>query len=388
MSEFWEKLQGTTLDGRFRLEKLVQAAKDQAEYVSGDATVTVMEAGSDSDEQLGAMKDACQLQHPNLLRLLGAGRTTQDGLDLLYLAAEKPERTLEEVKLLSPDQRRLLERSITFALAYLHQKGLAYNNLVPATVVEARGSWKLADYGSMTPLTPERERVDQAAMAALLASPNLQEAPVLMAPAPEPPDRPKFNPRLLPNLALGGAVVATLMLAVWASSRPSSQPKEPPRLAATQAVSSERPSPIPNAPATKPVVSTPPVKTAKVAPPSPVPASTHATPPATSVPQQSKPAGGSSETGKASFFSPDMNGHQTASGERVNSEDFTAAHRSQPLGSKLRVTNVKNGKSVIVRVNDRGAFGRGQSLIVSPRVARELGFLDAGSATVHVEPVR
>ncbi|HWV42774.1 septal ring lytic transglycosylase RlpA family protein [Pseudorhodoplanes sp.] len=73
-------------------------------------------------------------------------------------------------------------------------------------------------------------------------------------------------------------------------------------------------------------------------------------------------------------------GRKTANGERMNPSAMTAAHRTLPFGSHVRVTNKKNGRSVTVRINDRGPFVRGRVIDLSPAAARALGF--AGLAPV------
>jgi rare lipoprotein A len=79
----------------------------------------------------------------------------------------------------------------------------------------------------------------------------------------------------------------------------------------------------------------------------------------------------------------------TASGERFNPSAFTAAHRTLPLGTHVRVTNTKNGRSVEVRINDRGPFGHRDRIIdLSKAAARELHMLDAGVVPVTVEVLR
>ena len=85
------------------------------------------------------------------------------------------------------------------------------------------------------------------------------------------------------------------------------------------------------------------------------------------------------QCGKASWYAL---GSRTASGERMNPSAMTAAHRSLPFGTKVRVTNKRNGKSVVVRINDRGPFIRGRVLDVSKGAANELGFVNAGHAPV------
>lgn len=78
---------------------------------------------------------------------------------------------------------------------------------------------------------------------------------------------------------------------------------------------------------------------------------------------------------------------RTASGERMNPEAMTAAHRTLPLGTRLKVVNKRNGKSVIVRINDRGPFVKGRVLDLSKGAARHLGFVKAGHAKVCFAPV-
>jgi rare lipoprotein A len=73
---------------------------------------------------------------------------------------------------------------------------------------------------------------------------------------------------------------------------------------------------------------------------------------------------------------------RTASGERMNPRAMTAAHRSLPLGTHVRVTNKRNGRAVVVRINDRGPFVRGRILDLSRAAARALGFVGAGHAAV------
>ncbi len=73
---------------------------------------------------------------------------------------------------------------------------------------------------------------------------------------------------------------------------------------------------------------------------------------------------------------------KTASGERMNPAGMTAAHRTLPLGSKVRVTNQSNGKSLIVRINDRGPFIKGRVLDLSKGAAQKLGFVGAGHTRV------
>ena len=89
----------------------------------------------------------------------------------------------------------------------------------------------------------------------------------------------------------------------------------------------------------------------------------------------------------ASFYGKELAGRRTASGERFNPGGMTAAHRTLPFGTRLRLTNVENGRSVVVRVNDRGPFVRGRAIDVSFGAARALGFSGRGSARLRVERI-
>ncbi len=92
--------------------------------------------------------------------------------------------------------------------------------------------------------------------------------------------------------------------------------------------------------------------------------------------------------GVASFYGHELAGNRTASGERFNPSSLTAAHRSLPLGTKLRVTNTANGEAVIVRVNDRGPFVKSRLIDLSLGAAREIGMVRTGTARVTVEILR
>ncbi|HYE28706.1 MAG TPA: septal ring lytic transglycosylase RlpA family protein [Allosphingosinicella sp.] len=89
--------------------------------------------------------------------------------------------------------------------------------------------------------------------------------------------------------------------------------------------------------------------------------------------------------GEASYYGHELAGNRTASGERFNPNGLTAAHRTLPLGSKVRVTNMANGRSVIVRVNDRGPFVRSRLIDVSLGAAREIQMVRSGKAQVRLE---
>jgi rare lipoprotein A len=92
--------------------------------------------------------------------------------------------------------------------------------------------------------------------------------------------------------------------------------------------------------------------------------------------------------GVASFYGDELAGNRTASGERFNPRALTAAHRTLPLGSKVRVTNKANGKSVVVRVNDRGPFTKSRLIDLSFAAAQELNLVRAGHGTVRLDLVR
>ncbi|GAX34978.1 septal ring lytic transglycosylase RlpA family protein [Nodularia sp. NIES-3585] len=89
--------------------------------------------------------------------------------------------------------------------------------------------------------------------------------------------------------------------------------------------------------------------------------------------------------GIASFYGRGFAGRPTATGERFNPEGMTAAHRSLPFGTRVRVTNTRNGRSVVVRINDRGPFIRGRIIDVSTGAARNLGMINSGIAPVKIE---
>jgi rare lipoprotein A len=91
----------------------------------------------------------------------------------------------------------------------------------------------------------------------------------------------------------------------------------------------------------------------------------------------------SSQSGMASYYGSES-GSQTASGQRFNPNAMTAAHRTLPFGTKVRVTNKNNGKSVIVTINDRGPFIRGRIIDLTPAGARALGFSGLAKVTVEV----
>lgn len=94
---------------------------------------------------------------------------------------------------------------------------------------------------------------------------------------------------------------------------------------------------------------------------------------------------GYNETGIASWYGPGFDGERTANGETFHEDELTAAHKTLPLPSIVQVTNLENGKRLIVRVNDRGPYARGRVIDMSKRCAELLGFVNQGTARVRVQ---
>ncbi len=90
-------------------------------------------------------------------------------------------------------------------------------------------------------------------------------------------------------------------------------------------------------------------------------------------------------TGRASFYGERFRGRRTASGERFDPDGLTAAHRTLPFGTRLRVTHERTGQSVVVRVNDRGPFHGSRVIDLSKAAARRLGMVRSGTARVRIE---
>jgi len=95
-----------------------------------------------------------------------------------------------------------------------------------------------------------------------------------------------------------------------------------------------------------------------------------------------------SQTGTASWYGRQFHGRKTASGETFDMNGMTAAHRSLPLNCYIRVTNKNNGKSVVVKVNDRGPFHGNRVLDLSYGAAKQIGITNAGTAKVSIERVQ
>ena len=94
------------------------------------------------------------------------------------------------------------------------------------------------------------------------------------------------------------------------------------------------------------------------------------------------------ERGKATWYGGKHHGGPTASGERFNKNAMTAAHKKLPFNSIVRVTNLKNGRAVTVRINDRGPYGKGRIIDVSEAAARKLNMIRSGVVPCTVEVIK
>lgn len=91
------------------------------------------------------------------------------------------------------------------------------------------------------------------------------------------------------------------------------------------------------------------------------------------------------QIGEASFYGPGFHGKKTATGEKFDQNDLTAAHPTLPLGTQATVTNLETGDSVDVNINDRGPYAKGRDIDLSKRAAKELGMTKDGVAPVKIE---
>lgn len=98
--------------------------------------------------------------------------------------------------------------------------------------------------------------------------------------------------------------------------------------------------------------------------------------------------GGQTQRGEASYYAPYFNGRRMANGERFDPRSNAAAHKTLPLGTVVRVTNLENGRSAVVEVKDRGPFVRGRIIDLTPRTAEHLDMKEDGIAPVSVTPLR
>ncbi len=97
---------------------------------------------------------------------------------------------------------------------------------------------------------------------------------------------------------------------------------------------------------------------------------------------------GYTESGKASYYATKFQSKKTASGERYDKAKKTAAHRKLPFGTKVKVTNTKNGKSVIVRINDRGPFVKGRVIDLSGSAFKAIANFDDGVVEVKIKVIK
>jgi len=104
-------------------------------------------------------------------------------------------------------------------------------------------------------------------------------------------------------------------------------------------------------------------------------------------PPPSPPAAGPSQTGIASWYGPGFHGRPTASGAIYDQHELTAAHQTLPLGTRVVVTNLDNGRSTEVTINDRGPFAKGRIIDLSYAAGRNLGMIGPGTIPVRVEVI-
>ena len=97
---------------------------------------------------------------------------------------------------------------------------------------------------------------------------------------------------------------------------------------------------------------------------------------------------GSVEEGEASYYAHKYHGRTTANGETYDENKMTAAHKTLPFGTTVRVTNLANGKKVVVRINDRGPFIKGRIIDLSYKAAGELDYISRGVVKVRVEVLK
>jgi rare lipoprotein A len=98
-----------------------------------------------------------------------------------------------------------------------------------------------------------------------------------------------------------------------------------------------------------------------------------------------QPDGGGGEVGVASYYASRFEGRRTASGERYDPDELTAAHRTLAFGTRVRVTRLDDGRDVVVRINDRGPFVEGRVIDLSYAAAKQIDLLQAGVAEVQLD---
>jgi peptidoglycan lytic transglycosylase len=135
-----------------------------------------------------------------------------------------------------------------------------------------------------------------------------------------------------------------------------------------------------------PTAPAPPIASAPSTAPAPQPMSTVA-PASQATPGQELGPSSRTQEVKASWYGPSLAGHKTTSGKHYDPEGLTAASKTLPIGSVVKVSNPRNGKSVNVRIDDRGPFVRGRSLDLSHHAAKSLGILHKGVTQVKVQKI-
>jgi rare lipoprotein A len=425
----WQDLIGTQVAGRYTLRTLLYAGSHQSEFTAtasdaGEKPVSIAlvepEPG-EAGEELAAINRARQLRHPSLLHILDAGECLLEGVPTLFIVTEAAESTLAGTLAAGPvpAPRALLE-DVLAALEWLHAQGLVYRNLEPDTIVRAGGRWKLADLSQLHPagefgpfhavgrtVPPEAAggsilpAWDVWALGVLIQDAIARERGVLPAPFeaiargclepdlgrrlslpairkllnPEPKSVPVRVPKVQPvaeaqydkparshlrALIAGAVAVVIVCVLAFAFLRRERNPAPPP---------------------TAPPISHP--VAARVQPAAPPPER-----PSALAPAKPTPAAPGQHIGLADYFADGLDGHLTASGEPFSNQAMTSANREFHIGTRLRVTNLQNGRRVIVRINDRGPRRRGFIISVTRRAAEELGFVTAGSARVRLEVVK
>jgi len=89
----------------------------------------------------------------------------------------------------------------------------------------------------------------------------------------------------------------------------------------------------------------------------------------------------------ASYYADKFHGRTTANGEKFNMYDMTAAHKTLPFGTRVRITNLENGRKVVVRINDRGPYIKGRTIDLSFAAARKLGMIQKGVVNVKIQKI-
>ncbi|MFN7992180.1 MAG: RlpA-like double-psi beta-barrel domain-containing protein [Bryobacteraceae bacterium] len=240
------------------------------------------------------------------------------------------------------------------------------------------------------PTATAAETPDVAAIPEAIEAPPIREVPpVIEMPRSilgEPETRRSRPWGLMVAIAVVLGAIAGFLLWPGRHDQTPQPPASAQNLPAPAATVSKPPTPVASTSATSAPVKTAapqttPSNTAK-------PAATIPVTPTPAAVAKPKPTVADATSGKADYFGDDLQGHQTASGEPFDNGALTGASPKYKLGTRLRVTNVRNGRSVTVRVNDRGALRPGFVVRVTRKAAQELDFVRAGSAKVKIQVVK